>query len=213
MLCVWRMIELEEVLPEINDIATLKTITRSRPVPPQLRPKVWQVCKHHPHFCLPILFKMNIDSIDSLLVFSVCCSLQICINIASKGNPFSSFDELYDLPEQSLLREDCKAVVGMNSRFALWLNFVIVIDICFLSANMFAFPVWKFRNSSCSCYVCINFFELEWEFGSLFWKPIMVFLQTCSSAIVYFDYMDLVYPVSQQVLMSSVTCIVTTFTQ
>jgi hypothetical protein len=38
------MIELEEVLPEINDIATLKTITKSRPVPAQLRTKIWQVC-------------------------------------------------------------------------------------------------------------------------------------------------------------------------
>jgi hypothetical protein len=44
----FRVVELEEVLPEINDIATLKTITRSRPVPSQLRARIWQVCLSKP---------------------------------------------------------------------------------------------------------------------------------------------------------------------
>lgn len=41
--------------------------------------------------------------------------LQICLNVADKGDAFGSFDELYDLPEQSMLREDCQSVVGMYS--------------------------------------------------------------------------------------------------
>ena len=37
---------------------------------------------------------------------------QVCLNVVGKVDQFSSFDELYDLPEQSLLRDDCCNLVG-----------------------------------------------------------------------------------------------------
>jgi len=45
--------------------------------------------------------------------------MQICLNVADKGDAFGSFDELYDLPEQSLLRDDCQTVVGMCNKFRI----------------------------------------------------------------------------------------------
>jgi len=36
---------------------------------------------------------------------------QICLNVASKADALSSFDELFDMPEQNELREDCSALV------------------------------------------------------------------------------------------------------
>lgn len=36
---------------------------------------------------------------------------QICLNVSGKADQFSGFDELYDLPEQALLREDCQNLV------------------------------------------------------------------------------------------------------
>ena len=37
---------------------------------------------------------------------------QICLNVNGKGDALTAFDELYDMPEQSILREDCQALVG-----------------------------------------------------------------------------------------------------
>ena len=37
---------------------------------------------------------------------------QICLNVMAKGNELASFDELYDMPEQDILREDCHSLVG-----------------------------------------------------------------------------------------------------
>ncbi|KAI0228184.1 TBC1 domain family member 23 [Lamellibrachia satsuma] len=36
---------------------------------------------------------------------------QICLNVADKGDQLAAFDELYDMPEQTTLREDCQALV------------------------------------------------------------------------------------------------------
>ena len=38
--------------------------------------------------------------------------LQICLNIGGKSDALTAFDELYDMPEQAVLREDCHALVG-----------------------------------------------------------------------------------------------------
>lgn len=40
-------------------------------------------------------------------------SFQICHNVQNKGDALSAFDGLYDLDEQGIIREDCRALVGM----------------------------------------------------------------------------------------------------
>ena len=40
------------------------------------------------------------------------CSVQICLNVVGKGDALSSFDGIFDLPEQELLRNDCKEFIG-----------------------------------------------------------------------------------------------------
>ncbi len=37
---------------------------------------------------------------------------QICLGVVGKGDQLASFDELYDMPEQDVLREDCQNLVG-----------------------------------------------------------------------------------------------------
>ena len=39
-------------------------------------------------------------------------SLQICLQVKGKGDALASFDGFFDLPEQSIIREDCKQLVG-----------------------------------------------------------------------------------------------------
>jgi len=73
---VWH-IELEVALSEGCDAASVKGITRNRPLPGSMRAAVWQVC----------------------------------LNVAGKADQLNTFDGLYDLPEQSLIREDCQALV------------------------------------------------------------------------------------------------------
>ena len=46
------------------------------------------------------------------LVLLTCHPFQICLNVADKGDQLAAFDELYDMPEQTTLREDCQALVG-----------------------------------------------------------------------------------------------------
>ena len=62
----------------------------------------------HLEFTVQIQPVMN----SLMLVGVINVFAQICLNVADKGDPFGSFDELYDLPEQSILREDCQTVVG-----------------------------------------------------------------------------------------------------
>ena len=37
---------------------------------------------------------------------------QICLNVSGKSDALAAFDELFDMPEQAQLREDCQALVG-----------------------------------------------------------------------------------------------------
>ena len=39
----------------------------------------------------------------------------ICLAVDGKSDTMNSFDQLYDLPEQSLIRQDCQALVGKCS--------------------------------------------------------------------------------------------------
>jgi len=38
---------------------------------------------------------------------------QICLQVQEKGNQLVLFNEIFDLPEQNVLREDCQQFVGM----------------------------------------------------------------------------------------------------
>ncbi len=37
---------------------------------------------------------------------------QICLNVSGKGDALAAFDELFDMDEQSQVREDCQSLVG-----------------------------------------------------------------------------------------------------
>lgn len=46
---------------------------------------------------------------------------QICLQVQEKGNQLVLFNEIFDLPEQNILREDCQQFVGrcFTERFYL----------------------------------------------------------------------------------------------
>lgn len=39
---------------------------------------------------------------------------QIALNVSEKGNQLGNFSGLFDLPEQAIIRKECKATVGMS---------------------------------------------------------------------------------------------------
>ncbi|KAK2169963.1 hypothetical protein LSH36_5g02007 [Paralvinella palmiformis] len=44
-------------------------------------------------------------------MYACCIDNSICLNVKDRSNALASFDELYDMPEQDLLREDCHSLV------------------------------------------------------------------------------------------------------
>lgn len=37
---------------------------------------------------------------------------QACLDVIDRGNQLSHFNEVFDLPEQNIIREDCQQLVG-----------------------------------------------------------------------------------------------------
>ena len=72
-----------------------------------------------------------------------CC--QICLNVYGKPDQMTAFDELYDMEEQSILREECQALVGelLCIEHCIIISMIekgtdlIDIYICFGSHNFF----------------------------------------------------------------------------
>lgn len=54
------------------------------------------------------------------------CYSQICLNVQGKGDGMANFDGLYDMPEQTELREDCRSVVG-KSKISLTASGIFVV--------------------------------------------------------------------------------------
>jgi hypothetical protein len=46
---------------------------------------------------------------------------QICLQVQDKGNQLVLFNEIFDLPEQNILREDCQQFVGRCTTEMLYL--------------------------------------------------------------------------------------------
>lgn len=52
---------------------------------------------------------MTSDKSNTLFTFQI---WHLCLGGGNKINSFSQFDEIFDLPEQSIIRANCKALVG-----------------------------------------------------------------------------------------------------
>lgn len=70
--------ELEIALLTKCDYGTIRNITKLRPIPANLRSKVWKICLN---------IQQDIET-----------------------NEISKWQEVYDLPEQQKIREDCEAI-------------------------------------------------------------------------------------------------------
>lgn len=44
---------------------------------------------------------------------------QACLDVINRGNQLSQFNEVFDLPEQNIIRDDCQQLVGKLVEYTL----------------------------------------------------------------------------------------------
>lgn len=91
-----RVTELENALLEECSATDIYCICKGKPLPENLRSEVWQVC----------FTAMSLGKYLVILLF------QICLDVRDKGNQLDHFNEIFDLPNQTVLREDCASFVS-----------------------------------------------------------------------------------------------------
>jgi len=72
---------------------------------------------------------------------------QACLYITDQGDQMSQFNEVYDLPEQNIIRDDCQQLVGMQKKYIMLLvNIFIFVYYIYLSHILLHFICSKARK-------------------------------------------------------------------
>lgn len=64
---------------------------------------------------------------------------QACLDVIDRGNQLSQFNEVFDLPEQNIIRDDCQQLVGKLFAYTLYDLFIyifLIIEYIFVVAKL-----------------------------------------------------------------------------